>query len=63
MKKKLLELLDVRSIIAILITITFIVLCLTGVVEPTLIEYVVVSVFGALFGAKKVMETTDKEDK
>jgi len=63
MKKKLLELLEVRNLISILVTLTFIVLCFTGVIAPNLIEYVVISVFGALYGAKKVVEDKKvKED-
>lgn len=61
MKKKLLELLEVRNLISILVTLTFIVLCFTGVIAPNLIEYVVISVFGALYGAKKVVEENKKD--
>lgn len=60
MKKKLLELLEVRNLISLLIAVTFVVLAFTGVIAPNLIEYVVISVFGALYGAKKVVE--EKKD-
>lgn len=55
------ELLEVRNLISILVTLTFIVLCFTGVIAPNLIEYVVISVFGALYGAKKVVEENKKD--
>lgn len=54
------ELLEVRNLISLIISITFVILCFTGVIAPNLIEYVVISVFGALYGAKKVVE--DKKD-
>lgn len=55
------ELLEVRNLISLIIAITFVILCFTGIIAPNLIEYVVISVFGALYGAKKVVEENKKD--
>lgn len=56
MKNMLMELLEVRNIIALLVAVTFVALAFCGIIEPKLIEYVIVSVFGFLFGAKAALD-------
>lgn len=56
MKKKLANLIETRKIIALLMTITFVVLAFTGTLEPTYTYATISMVLGYYFGKSTALD-------
>lgn len=63
MKKKLEALIEVRKLIALGAMLLFIVLAFMGVIEPKLIEYVIVTVISFYFAKSTALDKPDGSDK
>lgn len=63
MKKKLADLIETRKIIALLMTVTFVVLAFTGTLEPTYTYATISMVLGYYFGKSTALDNPKDKDK